>query len=586
MGLKMVFIYFGIFFMSLSSQADLEDIGFTLNESQIEDNLKSISFEAPKGHHFNKDSPNLVESSVGSSKKSTWVKAEKLEFDGVWLKARWNTKIDPCNIRAMLYVCDDKKTYCLPRAQTFTCENKKIVISKWDRSKESKTSESANKTVAHNKSFIDNDSQKALELAKQSGKPMMIDFYGVWCPPCNQLEENVFNSSEFKKIESQFVLLKLDADQSTSWNLKSKYKVRGYPTVIFASSDGSEVMRIVGAREKTVFISEMKKALNLKDQSFDKLKSKADNENNLSAAYSVGLTYLERGEYNEAQSYLLKASQKWAPRDSKRNKLLTAQIGVCNASANDKSATESQKKSCITIIETALAWFLRVVESLERHDQLASLAESVGDKEKKALTHQNALKLSAWFISNYKAMKNEEWTLADLHSYRASQFDGLDNKEEVEKEYHLAYEEFSKLIKKSGQNESTERGYNLDRLYCLWKSGQPEQAHKLYEKLQTIYSTDFSFFFQHARLLEDDKRYDEALVKALKALELSYGDNKLRVVAVVASIYEKKKNKSKALEILNDAISRTQLPTDKTIRTHRYYDKLVILKKKFEGSSN
>jgi len=210
-------------------------------------------------------------------------------------------------------------------------------------------------------------------------------------------------------------------------------------------------MRIVGAREKTVFISEMKKALNLKDQSFDKLKSKADNENNLSAAYSVGLTYLERGEYNEAQSYLLKASQKWAPRDSKRNKLLTAQIGVCNASANDKSATESQKKSCITIIETALAWFLRVVESLERHDQLASLAESVGDKEKKALTHQNALKLSAWFISNYKAMKNEEWTLADLHSYRASQFDGLDNKEEVEKEYHLAYEEFSKLIKNQGK---------------------------------------------------------------------------------------------------------------------------------------
>jgi tetratricopeptide (TPR) repeat protein len=555
-------------FFGIVAAAQFDAVTFSLQDSGIHDNLKSTSFKTPEAHHFNKDSPNFVESKIGN----IWKKASDLKLNGTELTASWKEKIDPCQLRAVLYVCDDKLTYCLPRAQKFSCEGKRLVASKWDRNSESTT---APATAPHNKSFIDNDAQKAMGLAQESGKPVMIDFYGVWCPPCNQLDENVFNSEEFKKIQSQFVLLRLDADQPTSWRLKSKYKVGGYPTIVFATPGGDEISRVVGSRERAAFILEMKKALHQKNQPFDKKKLAADSKNDLSASYEVGLTYLERAENKEALTYLTKASSKWGPKDPKRNKLFSAQIGNC--------LDQTDKKACIGLIETALKEFPHTVEALDRYDRLAQLADEAGDKEKSKLVRENALKSAQWFLANTPVLKNEELTPGDLYGYMASQYEGLGKKEEARASYGKAYSELTKYIKKVGHDETTERGFNLDRLWYLWKSGETAKAEAAYEKLQEVYPTDFSFFFQHARLLNDSKRYDEALPKALKAMELSYGDNRLRVVSLVADLYSKKNEKGKALSLLNEAISRSQLPEDKTIRTHRYYDKLVQLKKKLEG---
>jgi thiol-disulfide isomerase/thioredoxin len=78
----------------------------------------------------------------------------------------------------------------------------------------------------------------------------LIDFYGIWCPPCNLYNETIFNTNEFAEQAKKFVLLKLDADADISWNLKSKFKIGGYPTLLIAKINAAgeleEVERIVG----------------------------------------------------------------------------------------------------------------------------------------------------------------------------------------------------------------------------------------------------------------------------------------------------------------------------------------------------
>ena len=63
------------------------------------------------------------------------------------------------------------------------------------------------------------------------------------------------------------VLLKLDADDKVSWELKSKYTVTGYPTVVLATADGNEITRFLGSQPERQIVKLMKYAAENKNTS-------------------------------------------------------------------------------------------------------------------------------------------------------------------------------------------------------------------------------------------------------------------------------------------------------------------------------
>src|SRR5207244_1759231 len=109
--------------------------------------------------------------------------------------------------------------------------------------------------------FLVDRPEQALEQARRERRPLMVDFFGIWCPPCNMLDETVFSRPEFARAAEVFVKLKLDADRETSWGLKERWRVGGYPTVIFATPDGEEIDRVVGARSLAQFVARVEDAL-------------------------------------------------------------------------------------------------------------------------------------------------------------------------------------------------------------------------------------------------------------------------------------------------------------------------------------
>jgi thiol:disulfide interchange protein DsbD len=56
------------------------------------------------------------------------------------------------------------------------------------------------------------DYEEALKLAKETGKPLMIDFTGWACVNCRKMEENVWPDPKVKELMSQYVLVSLYVD--------------------------------------------------------------------------------------------------------------------------------------------------------------------------------------------------------------------------------------------------------------------------------------------------------------------------------------------------------------------------------------
>jgi thiol-disulfide isomerase/thioredoxin len=90
--------------------------------------------------------------------------------------------------------------------------------------------------------------------ARKSGEPILADFTGSdWCPWCMKLRAEVFNTKQFKEWAAKnVVLLEVDfpqykrqdaATKKANAELAAKYRIQGYPTVLFLTVEG----KVLGA---------------------------------------------------------------------------------------------------------------------------------------------------------------------------------------------------------------------------------------------------------------------------------------------------------------------------------------------------
>ncbi len=83
-------------------------------------------------------------------------------------------------------------------------------------------------------------------------KPILIDFWADWCPPCLVI------SPILEKIvdhyQGKIALGKIEVDEDDNMKLAGRYQTRGFPSVLLISK-GNELNRFTGAQTQQ-FITE------------------------------------------------------------------------------------------------------------------------------------------------------------------------------------------------------------------------------------------------------------------------------------------------------------------------------------------
>ncbi len=94
------------------------------------------------------------------------------------------------------------------------------------------------------------------ETVLKSDKPVLVDFWAEWCPPCKMLGPIV---EEFAaECQDKLIVAKLNTESNQQ--TAAKYKVTSIPTLILFK-DGEETERLIGFRDKEALESAIDAAL-------------------------------------------------------------------------------------------------------------------------------------------------------------------------------------------------------------------------------------------------------------------------------------------------------------------------------------
>lgn len=110
--------------------------------------------------------------------------------------------------------------------------------------------------------FFEGSWKALLQLAQQENKPIFVDVYTDWCPPCKRMDKEVLPLPEVgNAYNGSFINYKLDAEKGEGKAISKQYEVQAYPTYLYLTPEGVLLARVVDYQEAPRFIALANEAL-------------------------------------------------------------------------------------------------------------------------------------------------------------------------------------------------------------------------------------------------------------------------------------------------------------------------------------
>ncbi len=176
--------------------------------------------------------------------------------------------------------------------------------------------------------------QKGFVTAKLEKKFLIVDLYADWCTYCLVLEKEIFPDPEVSKVLEGFVRVRLDGDEFP--NLKNKYKVEGYPTILFLDADANYLTKISGLATKEDIMRVSKQILEEPNyESYLKTELRRTN-GSPELLFRLGTFYHEGKKWELAREYYTKVSEHKRA-DPKLKDLTTANLKLLDSQMKESN---------------------------------------------------------------------------------------------------------------------------------------------------------------------------------------------------------------------------------------------------------
>lgn len=537
----------------------------------------------PKAHHFNLKAPfsaSILELTIRFHPLSQ--KPMRLEF----------SSSDPGlsegqQLRVTAFLCDDAKTYCvkkvreLPFRETASPDSASTAVA--STAVAISTGTKTSMRDAHG--FFVNDPEAAIAEAKKKGLPLLIDFFGIWCPPCNLYAERVFPSAEFRGLRKQFVLLKLDADREESFALKAHFRVGGYPTWIVANvpSDANpgteslmEMGRIVGFYPPREFVARVRASMTEGASGPRGIEERVErSRNQLVAALKEAVRIaLEKKDAVSAMRDVQVALM-LAPKD--------VDLGLYRLQAKLLGASSDAQALPMDSADTAVIQeLLTLKDSIPADTALRAVYLILDSPER---LPRSWLQDSGVFLDALSKkvdagtgfVPGTECNAAGIEVLRSERSKRLGDHAQGALHRRAAIEAYQKMV---AQGSRDSRGLNLELAGLLTAAGRYEEAQMIYERFIKKYPEEFTFYFAGARMFLEKKELSRARELAEQAVRLAYGDNLIRSMDRLVQVMAAQGEGAFARERGESFLAELKWNPELQVRTGRY---VAALKKTLAG---
>lgn len=124
-----------------------------------------------------------------------------------------------------------------------------------------------NRIMAEGMEWVQDDYAAALVEAKETGKPLFIDFTGYTCTNCRWMEVNVFTKKEVQDLMKQYVLVRLYTDRREESNVANRqmqidrFQTIDLPFYVTMTPDDEVIGQTEFTRDEEKFLKFLKRGL-------------------------------------------------------------------------------------------------------------------------------------------------------------------------------------------------------------------------------------------------------------------------------------------------------------------------------------
>jgi len=390
----------------------------------------------------------------------------------------------------------------------------------------------------------------------------------------------------------RFVRVSADADHPSSFELKNRYQVGGYPSLLVVDGQGTLLERIVGfstAQELEARLEALAPSGRAQDEATQAVvaelrgmaargewaagwervqsmtASRGGDEAVRFAVLSLALEFAEHVAL-EAATELARRAAEIAPQPGLAAALIDRGARALRASAKNDEASQLEEdfgarlKAAIGARHTATPLISEDQTQLSGSVDIASLAT------------QHDLANAAWYQGSWQGAEagRELFATAALRSAAQILTDaGVDGSIAIALPSDLLAEDMQeKMVQQQGPIHDLISALKAAALFSV--------AIPICTQMTLALPEDFTWHYKLSVLLREAKEPAAALLSARLALKFSYGDNRLRAVAQLAEVLSDLEQLKEAKQLIEAELAAAP-PAEQAIRTHRYRRRLQEL---------